>query len=229
MALHATADRLEAEFGGCFTRDTLEHYVHDSYERLAAKSKVRSHVPTFVERFARQRLAALAKTQGLIRDHRPEVLFVCARNDALSQMAASLFNAAVGEQACAHSAGTSPAPVLLEEAVEVMGEIGIDMSTELPKAITEEIERAADVIVTLDGHDDIAILDDKRYLAWRLPPVADAGIDGYRVVRDDLRARVDGLVAEIVSDALPVPRHASDTELDGRGDDPIGGGRARRP
>ena len=185
LMLKAIANRLEGEFGGLFTRDTLQHYVDDSYEQLAETATVRNHIPAFVERFAVHRLKGLAATHGLLDGPRPQVLFVCERNDALSQMAAALFNATVGDGGHAESAGTAPAGELLEEALQVMHEIGLDLTDAFPKPVSVEVEQAADLIVTLDAHDDIEILDGKRYRAWRLADHHAEGLDGYRSMRDE--------------------------------------------
>ena len=168
---------------------------------------MRTHIPAFVERFAGQRLKALAKTDGLIDGPPMDVLFVCERNDALSQMAAALFNTAVGDLAHAHSAGTAPAGELLDEAVAVMHEVRVDLGEAFPKPISVEIEQAADVIVTLDAHDDVSILEGKQYRAWRLADRHADGLDGYRAMRDELSERTDTLVAEIVPKPLPTNPH----------------------
>ncbi|MDH4076845.1 MAG: hypothetical protein OEY41_05460 [Acidimicrobiia bacterium] len=199
--LRGITNRLDGEFGSLFTRDTLEHYVVDSYEDLRSRAKVLTHLPAFVERFARQRLRAVAQNRGLVTDHLPEVLFVCRRNDASSQIAAALFNARAGGRARAVSAGSEPAGELLEEAVHVLHEIGIDVLGEFPKPLTPEVEEAVDVIVTLDSHDEITILDGKQYHAWPLAPAAT--LASYRELRDDLARRVDELIEAVV----PPPPH----------------------
>ncbi len=206
LLLHGIVRRLESEFGDEFTHETIEHYVEDSYQHLASRAKVLTHIPTFVDRFSRQRLRSLAKNRGTIDDHPPVVLFVCQRNDAVSQMAAALFAREAGDRAEAHSAGASPATELLEEAVLVMHEVEVELLGDFPKPITVEVEAAADVIVTLDAHDDIAVLDDKQYRAWNLPDLHDGGIDGFRTMRDDLAARVAELAQEILP-AAPLRTH----------------------
>ncbi len=76
LLLHGIVRRLESEFGDEFTHETIEHYVEDSYQHLASRAKVLTHIPTFVDRFSRQRLRSLAKNRGTIDDHPPVVLFV---------------------------------------------------------------------------------------------------------------------------------------------------------
>ena len=198
LVLKAIANRLEGNYGEHFTRDTLRHYVQDSYDELAQRATVRTHIPAFVERFAKQRLDALAKNTGRLDSSPVDVLFVCQRNDALSQMASALFDVRVDQRAHAHSAGTMPAGALLDEAMHALYEIGIEPLEAFPKPLTAEIEQAADVIVTLDAHDDIVVLDGKRYHAWRLADRHADGLAGYRITRDELSGRIDGLLLEIL-------------------------------
>jgi protein-tyrosine-phosphatase len=198
LMLKAIANRLEGEFGVLFTRDTLQHYVDDSYAQLSDKATVQTHLPAFVERFAVQRLKALTKINGTNTQGPVDVLFICERNDALSQMAAALFNAAVGDRAHAQSAGTAPAGELLEEATLAMHEIDLDLVDAFPKPLSHEIEQASDLIVTLDAHDDIEILDGKQYRAWRLTDRRADGLDGYRATRDELNEMTDALIAEML-------------------------------
>ncbi len=167
--LTETVGRLEREFSKHFTTDTLEHYVQDSYEELASKAQVLAHVPAFVERFAVDRLRALAKTSHEPVAISPDVLFVCERNDAASQMAATLFNRATGGRAYARSAGRKPAGQMAEAAISAMHEIGIEMRGNFPKPVTPEIEAASDIIVTMDAHDDVVVLEGKHFEAWELP------------------------------------------------------------
>jgi arsenate reductase (thioredoxin) len=197
LMLRAIASRLEGRFNGLFTRDTLQHYVEDSYEQLSKTATVYDHIPAFVERFAIQRLDALAKSSGLVNGPPVEVLFVCERNDGLSQMAASLFDAIASGRAHAHSADTTPAGALLDEAVHALHEIDVEVVDAFPKPISAEIERVADLIVTLDAHDDIPIVDGKRYRAWRLADHHGEGLAGYRLMRNELRERIGFLVAEV--------------------------------
>ena len=192
------AHRLEGELGEHFTQNTIEHFVTNSYERLASSARVFDQLPPLVERFARDRLRALARNDGLIEGHPVEVLFVCERNDAASQMAASLFNSRAQSRGVAHSAGFRPGDAVLAEASDVMREAGFELSGEFPKPISPEIEGVSDVIVTLDAHDDVVLLDGKQYYAWRLPNRLEEGVEGYRALRDELARRVEQLVEHVV-------------------------------
>jgi arsenate reductase len=212
MLLRGIANRFEGEFGEMFTRDTLLHLCRDSYQQMASSAKVLNHLPAFVERFSRQRLRALAKTRRSDGQDVPEVLFVCTRNDAASQMAAGLFALHAQDRAVAHSAGTSPSAEVLVSAVAVMHEVGVDLAGELPKPVTTEIERAADVVVTLSAHDDVPVVDDTRFVAWRTTEIDTADLDACRRLRDELDVLVRGLVEEIAPARLP-SRRAFDEEL----------------
>lgn len=209
--LRGIAGRLESQYGDHFTRETLDHYVDDSFLRLASEARIMVHVPALVERFARQRIRALAKLGGHIEGHRPDVLFVCDRDDASAQIAAALFAAEAGDRATAHAAGAMPDPDLLADAIAVMAALGIELDDRPPVPVTPEIEAAADVVVTLDAHDDVPIVDDTRYVAWRTAPNHPYGLDGYRRWCDDLADHVRELVAEIVP---PNPRPGFGRSLD---------------
>ena len=209
--LRGSLNRLEREFGHLLTRETLHHYLDDSYREMIGRSRVGTHVPIFVERFARDRLRALARNRGLAVDHRPVVLFVCQRNDAVSQMAAALFRELAGDRATALSAGAEPADELLEVAVHALHEVGIEILDEFPKPVTPEIEEAADVIVTLDRRDDVAIVDDHQYEAWSVGDHEGGGLDAYRAVRHELTGRVEDLLDRLAP-PTPAMRRA---DLDG--------------
>ncbi|MGF1597073.1 MAG: PhoU domain-containing protein [Acidimicrobiales bacterium] len=213
LLLRGISNRLDGEFGEYLTRDTIQHAVEDTYADLTSRAKVLTHVPAFVERFTRQRLKALTKNQGQVTDHPPDVLFYCHRNDAVSQMAAALFAATADGRATTHSAGATPSDELLDDAVHALHEVGIELLAEFPKPLTEEIEQAADVIVTLDRHDDIPVVVTKRHVAWRLPDPRPQGLDGYRALRDELTARVEELAAEILTPHPPPTHRAFDADL----------------
>jgi phosphate uptake regulator/protein-tyrosine-phosphatase len=211
--LTETVGRLEREFSKYFTSDTLEHYVQDSYEELASKAEVLTHVPAFVERFAFDRLRALAKTSQDPVAISPDVLFVCERNDAASQMAATLFNRATGGRAKARSAGRKPAGRMAEAAVSAMQEIGIEMLGNFPKPVTPEIEAASDIIVTMDVHDDVAVLEGKHFEAWELPHPSTDDIDSFRTLRNEIDDRVRDLIDRLVPNGVRKPRSAFDLDL----------------
>ncbi len=205
LARRSTAVRLTERLGDHFTFETVAQFVDEVHDELEERFRIKIHIPTFAHRFARERLEALARNEGRIIDGRPTVLFVCERNDGVSQMAAALFRSRAGDRAVVHSAGTAPATELLDIAVEVLFEVGIEMLAEFPKPLTPEIEADADVIVTLDPHDRIDLVSDDttQYYAWDIPADHEDDIDAYR----RLGMSLDGRSRELVSSIL-VPASA---------------------
>ncbi|MEO0494183.1 MAG: arsenate reductase ArsC [Actinomycetota bacterium] len=177
LARRSTAVRLAERLGDHFTYDTVAAFVDEVHDELEERFRIKTHVPTFAHRFARERLEALARHEGRITDHRPTVLFVCERNDDVSQIAAALLRERAGDRAHVHSAGTQPADELHVAAVHALHELEIEMISEFPKPLTPEIEADADVIVTLDRNDrvDLVMNDTTQYFAWDVP--ADHGDD----------------------------------------------------
>ena len=139
---------LRREFEGVFSRETVEETVGDSYRKLAATATVTTFLDLFAERFARERLTAAARSEGRRQVEVPEVLFVCVHNAGRSQMAAGLLNHRAEGKVLVRSAGSDPADRLNPAVVEAMGEIGIDVSQEFPKPLTDELVRASDVVIT---------------------------------------------------------------------------------
>jgi protein-tyrosine-phosphatase len=127
----------------------------------------------------------------------PEVLFVCVHNAGRSQMAAGLLAMHADGKVGVRSAGSSPADEINPAVVQVMNELGIDMSEEFPKPLTDESVRAADVVVTMGCGDSCPIYPGKRYEDWEVEDPAGKGVEEVRRIRDDLDARVKQLLAEL--------------------------------
>jgi arsenate reductase len=127
----------------------------------------------------------------------PEVLFVCVHNAGRSQMAAGLLRKLAGESVTVRSAGSEPAEHLNPRVVEAMEEIGIDISAELPKPMTGNMVKAADVVITMGCGDACPIYPGKRYEDWELEDPAGKDLETVRRIRDDIEARVRKLVAEL--------------------------------
>jgi arsenate reductase (thioredoxin) len=199
LLLRTTTAQLTDRFHEHFTKETIHTFVEEVYDDLDARFKVKTHIPTFTFRFAKERLDALAKHEGMIVDHQPTVLFVCHRNDAISQMAAALFRARVADRATVHSAGTRPAGELRAAAVQALHEVGLDLLDEFPKPLSLEIERAADVIVTLDAHDRIELVEDDttQYYAWRISEDHGDDVESYQALRAELEPLVDALALDV--------------------------------
>jgi arsenate reductase (thioredoxin) len=127
----------------------------------------------------------------------PEVLFVCVHNAGRSQMAAGLLHKLAGDGVTVRSAGSEPAEHLNPRVVEAMKEIGVDVSAELPKPLTGNMVKAADVVITMGCGDACPIYPGKRYEDWELEDPAGKDLETVRRIRDEIEARVRTLVAEI--------------------------------
>jgi arsenate reductase len=125
------------------------------------------------------------------------VLFVCLHNAGRSQMSQALFERAAGPGHEAASAGTTPSERVHPEVVEVMGELGIDISDRLPRGLTDELARWADVVVTMGCGDECPYIPGTRYVDWDLPDPKGRPVGEVRAIRDDIAARIDGLLAEL--------------------------------
>ncbi|WP_067964125.1 arsenate reductase ArsC [Nocardiopsis trehalosi] len=128
---------------------------------------------------------------------KPSVLFVCVHNAGRSQMAAGLLAHLGGDRVEVRSAGSEPADAVNPVAVQAMAELGIDIAAERPKVLTTDAVEASDVVITMGCGDACPIFPGKRYLDWRLDDPAGQGIDAVRPIRDDIRRRVEGLLAEL--------------------------------
>src|SRR5213595_1264092 len=125
------------------------------------------------------------------------VLFVCLHNAGRSQMSAALFERAGGGRHHALSAGTTPGERVHPEVVEVMREVGIDLSDRKPQRLTRELAEAADVVVTMGCGDECPYIPGKRYLDWELPDPKDRPLPEVRATRDEIARRVEQLVREL--------------------------------
>jgi protein-tyrosine-phosphatase len=202
LAMKTAAGNLKEEFAGVFGVETIENFLVTSYDQFAAGAKVTNFLPLLAERFARQRLKALAKVEGKVDDGLPVVLFLCVHNAGRSQMALGWFNHLAGERAVAWSGGSEPTSEVNPAAVEAMAEVGIDIAKEYPKPWTEEILRAADVVITMGCGDSCPIYPGKRYEDWDLDDPAGQDVAAVRPIRDDIRARVEVLLGQL--EVVPV-------------------------
>ncbi|HEX2176784.1 MAG TPA: arsenate reductase ArsC [Nocardioidaceae bacterium] len=128
---------------------------------------------------------------------RPEVLFVCVHNAGRSQMAAALLQHHAAGRVTVRSAGSAPSEHINPAVVEVMHEVGIDLSQELPKPLSTESVRAADVVVTMGCGDACPVFPGKRYLDWELEDPAGKDADVVRRIRDEIDSRVHALLADL--------------------------------
>ena len=196
--LKRLAAELTDKFAGIFGAETVERYVLESYTGLLRTSKVKAHLASQTTRFATDRLTALAQAKGAIESPVPEVLFVCEQNAGRSQMAAVLTNHLSGGRVHVRSAGSSPSDVVNPAVIAVMAELGLDLNEEFPKPLTDDVVQAADMVVTMGCGDACAIYPGKRYLDWELTDPAGLPIDEVRLVRDEIKLRVESLLADLL-------------------------------
>lgn len=197
LALTTAAKNLGDEFAGTFGVETIEQYLATSYDQFADKATITNFLPLMAERFARQRLRALAKVEGLANDRLVNVLFLCTHNAGRSQMALGWFNHLAGTQAVAWSGGSEPGTEINSTAVAAMAEVGIDITAEYPKPWTDEIVRAADVVVTMGCGDACPVVPGARYVDWSLDDPAGRDIEAVRPIRDEIERRVRALLVEL--------------------------------
>jgi arsenate reductase (thioredoxin) len=197
LALRTAATNLGREFDGTFGVETIERFLYSSYDEFASRAVVKNYLPLLAERFARQRLRALAKVEGKHDSGLPVVLFLCTHNAGRSQMALGFFTHLAGDDAVAWSGGSDPAGAINPSAVAAMAERGIDISGEYPKPWTDEIVRAADVVVTMGCGDACPIFPGRRYEDWELDDPAGKDVENVRPIRDEIERRVRRLLASL--------------------------------
>jgi protein-tyrosine-phosphatase len=197
LALNQAAKNLRDHFTGTFSQETIELFLESSYDQFANRAKLTHFLPLMAERFARQRLTALARVEGKHDDGIPIVLFLCVHNAGRSQMALGWFNRLAGDRAIGWSGGSEPAGEINPAVVEAMGEIGISIAGEFPKPWTDEILRAADVVITMCCGDACPIFPGKRYEDWELEDPAGRTVADVRPIRDEIGVRVRGLLASL--------------------------------
>jgi protein-tyrosine-phosphatase len=198
--INQAADRLAEEFAGVFSQETIARYMVESQDLLSG-AKVSVYVPVLAHRFTRERLKALAQAEGMITKEQPEVLFVCVHNAGRSQMAAGLVKLRSQGRIHVRSAGSTPAGEVNPAAVEALEELGVDMSEEFPKPLTDEVVRAADVVITMGCGDACQIYPGKRYEDWELDDPEGQDLEAVRRIRDDIDERVQRLVGELLPES----------------------------
>jgi len=191
------AEALVVEFSGIFSRETIERYIAESIDLLGDR-KINVFVPVLAHRFARERLRALAQAEGASVKELPEVLFVCVHNAGRSQMATGLVKLRSEGRIHVRSAGSAPGDEINPAVVEAMTEIGVDMSEEFPKPLTDEVVRAADVVITMGCGDACPIYAGKKYEDWQLEDPDGKDLQAVRAIRDEIDARVQELIRELL-------------------------------
>jgi arsenate reductase (thioredoxin) len=197
LALRTAAARLAGEFAGIYGAETIERFLYSSYDQFAPRSSVPNFLPLLAGRFVRQRLQALARVEGHHRDGKPVVLFLCTHNAGRSQMALGFFQHLASDRAVAWSGGSEPGIEINPAAVAAMAERGIDITGEYPKPWTDDVVRAADVVVTMGCGDACPVFPRKRYENWDLDDPAGLDVAAVRPIRDELERRVRLLLDEL--------------------------------
>jgi arsenate reductase (thioredoxin) len=197
--IERAADNLQREFAGIFSKETIERFITESTDLLGGEARVNVFVPVLVHRYTRERLNALAQVEGKIQKTMLEVLFVCVHNAGRSQMAAGLVKLRSEGRIHVRSAGSDPAETINPAVVEAMEELGVDLSEEFPKPLTDEVVRAADAVITMGCGDACPIYPGKRYEDWELDDPAGKDLETVRRIRDAIDARVQTLIDDLLS------------------------------
>ena len=196
VLLRRSAAKLARQFQGIVNPETVERLLLESYDGLRG-GRVKTWLPVLAERFAADRLRALAKTEGTLTNDKPHVLFLCVHNAGRSQMAAGWLQHLGGDAVEVFSGGSTPASETNAAAVAAMDEVGIDISSSYPKPWTDEIVEAADVVVTMGCGDACPVVPGTRYLDWELSDPKGLDVAAVRPIRDDIERRVRDLMGEL--------------------------------
>ncbi len=195
QCLDATVAELADEFRGVFSGETVARYVAASYAQIGDSRTVGPNfLPVIIERFAREQLWAVAQADGIVAKPLPEVLFVCERNAGRSQMAAALAHHLSNGWVGVRSAGSQPDEQIDPVVIEAMRQLDIDVTQEFPKPLTDEVLRAADVVVTLGCGDACVVHPGKRYFDWAVDDPAGQPIEVVRQIRYELYHHVRELL-----------------------------------
>ena len=197
-SLNNVVERYANKYEGVFAHETVERVVYESYAALLRTAKNKQYLITLTEKFSGDRLRSLFVSQDESRKDKPEVLFVCVQNAGRSQMAMAFMNELSEGKVVVRSAGSMPASEVSAKAVEVMKEIGIELTEAFPKPLTDDVVRASDVVITMGCGDACPLYPGKRYLDWDLDDPAELELDQVRRVRDEIKARVEALLVELI-------------------------------
>lgn len=193
-------ETLAGEFEGVFGIETIQRCADEAAGRFR-DAPIQEYVPLLVYKFTLERLRATGQAEGRIVKDVPEVLFVCVHNAGRSQMAAALMAKLSRGRVHVRSAGSTPAGEINPSVAEVMREVGIDVSEEFPKPLADEFVLAADVVVTMGCGDACPVYPGKRYLDWEVADPAGQPLPIVREIREEIRRRVDTLLAELLISA----------------------------
>lgn len=196
-AREATVDDLAYAFEGTFDRAHVERAVTTARKSLEPNAAIRTYLPILVRRYATELLSAQAQADGIQLKPVPEILFVCVHNAGRSQMAAAIAEHLAPGRVHVRSAGSAPTGEINPQAVSVLAERGIDLTTAYPKPLTDTVLHAADIIVTMGCGDSCPIFPGKEYLDWDVADPDGATLDEVRDIRDDLQGRITSLLRDL--------------------------------
>jgi ArsR family transcriptional regulator len=195
-------DDLGTRFAGIFSRETVQDVVFDSYDLLRARDGDRERaLSSATAQFAAERLSAhrVVALHGSMRAPGTpiEVLYVCVQNAGRSQLAAAIMRHLGGDRVRVRTAGSAPIDAIRPVVVTALDEIGVPLGGEFPKPLTDDVVRAADVIVTMGCGDACPVYPGRRYLDWPVSDPSGQPLDRVREIRDDIDIRVRGLLDEL--------------------------------
>jgi arsenate reductase len=188
---------LAVRFAGSFATETVDRYVRESYALLAEQARITRFLPSLTSRFAADRLSAMVASALPAGQGVPEVLFVCVQNAGRSQMAAGILRHLAGDSVNVRSAGSAPASAVRSIIVTALDEIGVPIGGEYPKPLTDDVVRAADVVITMGCGDACPVYPGRRYLDWDLEDPVGLSLARVREIRDDIESRVRELLGTL--------------------------------
>ena len=194
----AITEDLTYSYDGVFSPQSVAAAVQAARAALEPVATVRTYLPVLVARQAREQLMAAAQAEGRIAKAVPEIVFVCVHNAGRSQMAAALGEHLSARRVHVRSAGSAPAREINRTVIEVLAERGIALTTAYPKPLSDNVIRAADVIITMGCGDACPIFPGKRYEDWDVADPAGQPIEVVREIRDDIQARVTTLLRQVL-------------------------------
>ena len=197
LLFRQAAVRLQGRFEGRLSTETVERLLTDSLDRLMERATTTTWIVLLAERFAGERLRATVRLQTDPTLLNPSVLFLCVHNAGRSQMAAGFMRLLSGGKVDVFTGGSEPAEDINQAAAQTMLEKGINIRGEIPQPWSDEIVRAADVVVTMGCGDACPVYPGKRYVDWELDDPAGRTLDEIRPIRNDLEQRVRGLLGDL--------------------------------
>ncbi|MDN5762246.1 MAG: arsenate reductase ArsC [Microlunatus sp.] len=194
---NSLVDDLTYRFDGIHDRTTVTAAVEQARVRLEATATIPDFLPVLVARFAREQLTAAAQADGRIATTMPELLFVCVHNAGRSQLAAALAQHLSNGKVHVRSAGSDPTGEINPLVVQVLAERGIALTDAYPKPLTNDVVRAADVIITMGCGDTCPVFPGRRYLDWKIPDPNGADLNTVRDIRDQIQAHITALLRDL--------------------------------